>query len=395
MLAALMALATGGCAIGGLGGDSAPGDKLWSAAAPRASPGAGDVARRADGITAATLALMSTLPGKRNVAVSPIGVWHTLAMAKVATRGAAREQVDSALHRSLPDPRFHAAMGSLVASAARDTPGAFADDVWLQRGVPVEPGDLKLLARSYRTGVRTVDLRADPSRTRRRIDDWLAHRTQGRVRRLLPPRSVGTQTRLVLTSGAYLSATWQQPFDPRRTSAGIFHPTDGELLDVDMMHGDVTVPAVRTSDYTAISLPYRNRAAAMLLVLPGRGHSLDAVQRRLARRGLSTIDGSLRVADVRLAMPRFRIGAPLDLEGPLKALGITRVFEHGRTTFWHQAVLSVTEKGSGAGAGRPRDTTFSGSPTQHVELAVDRPFLFFVRDTHTGALLFAGRVLRP
>ncbi len=34
-------------------------------------------------------------------------------------------------------------------------------------------------------------------------------------------------------------------------------------------------------------------------------------------------------------------------------------------------------------------------PSGSAELALDRPFTFFIRDIPTGAILFAGRVLDP
>ena len=34
-------------------------------------------------------------------------------------------------------------------------------------------------------------------------------------------------------------------------------------------------------------------------------------------------------------------------------------------------------------------------PEEPVKVTVDRPFLFFIRDIQTGAILFVGRVLDP
>jgi serpin B len=34
-------------------------------------------------------------------------------------------------------------------------------------------------------------------------------------------------------------------------------------------------------------------------------------------------------------------------------------------------------------------------PEEPVEVAVDRPFIFLIRDIQTGAILFVGRIVDP
>ncbi|HEX7602374.1 MAG TPA: serpin family protein, partial [Polyangiaceae bacterium] len=59
----------------------------------------------------------------------------------------------------------------------------------------------------------------------------------------------------------------------------------------------------------------------------------------------------------------------------------------------HQAFVSVDEKGTEAAAATAVVMAGTGAPSKQVTLTLDKPFLFFVRDNATGAVLFLGRVL--
>jgi serpin B len=59
----------------------------------------------------------------------------------------------------------------------------------------------------------------------------------------------------------------------------------------------------------------------------------------------------------------------------------------------HQAFVSVDEAGTEAAAATAVVIVGGAAPQKVVELALDRPFVFFVRDNATGAILFLGRVV--
>lgn len=63
----------------------------------------------------------------------------------------------------------------------------------------------------------------------------------------------------------------------------------------------------------------------------------------------------------------------------------------------HQANIDVDEEGTEAAAATAvgMDTGGGPSPLKEITLRLDRPFLFFVRDVETGAVLFMGRVTDP
>jgi serpin B len=57
--------------------------------------------------------------------------------------------------------------------------------------------------------------------------------------------------------------------------------------------------------------------------------------------------------------------------------------------------VAVDEAGTEAAAATAVVVGKMSMPTIDVQLTVDRPFIFLIRDTETGSILFLGRVLTP
>ena len=61
----------------------------------------------------------------------------------------------------------------------------------------------------------------------------------------------------------------------------------------------------------------------------------------------------------------------------------------------HKAFVSVDEAGTEAAAATAVVMELTAVPGEPVEVTIDRPFIFLIRDIETGAILFVGRVLNP
>ena len=114
-------------------------------------------------------------------------------------------------------------------------------------------------------------------------------------------------------------------------------------------------------------------------------------------------------------LPKFEFDSSASLAQTLAAMGMTDAFDPNAADFsgmlgagapeplvisdvLHKAFISLDEEGTeaaavtavimAAGAGAP-------SEEQPIEVRVDRPFLFLIRDSESGAILFMGRVMDP
>jgi len=97
------------------------------------------------------------------------------------------------------------------------------------------------------------------------------------------------------------------------------------------------------------------------------------------------------------------------LADALRALGMTDAFDPAAADFTgisveeelyvsdviHEAFIAVDEDGTEAAAATAVIIGTTSAPVEVVELTVDRPFLFFLQDRATGAVLFMGRVVNP
>jgi serpin B len=61
----------------------------------------------------------------------------------------------------------------------------------------------------------------------------------------------------------------------------------------------------------------------------------------------------------------------------------------------HRATIHVDEQGTVATAATAAMGTFGGPPPSTPVFRADHPFVFLIRDTHTGNILFVGRLVEP
>lgn len=355
-----------------------------------------------------------------NVALSPYSVAVALAMVRNGARGDTAAELDRVLHVDDPD-RFNSGMNTVAqcldghagkvnradSSTARITLSE-ANALWGQRSVEWRSPFLTTLDRYYAAGMRRVDYIADAEAARKRINDWVDERTDGRIDELLPHGLLDQDTRLVLVNALHFKAPWEQPFHNDATRTTPFTRIDGTRVNTPMMRTTLDSASYTRGDHwQAVRLPYAGKKLAMTVVLPDSGQ-LPAVQRDLGDGGLAALLSPSETTPVNLQLPRWTFRSQLPLQQPLATLGMPTAFTDradlsGMTTdtdlridaVQHEAFIAVDEQGTEAAAATGVVAGIVSAPAQPVEFTVDRPFLFVIHDVATGVPLFLGRVTDP
>jgi serpin B len=117
---------------------------------------------------------------------------------------------------------------------------------------------------------------------------------------------------------------------------------------------------------------------------------------------------SLRPWDLNLRMPKFKYESEFELKDTLSQLGMPEAFDPNYADFsgmngnrelyiqegYHKGFISVDEKGTEAAAATAVVITLSSAETP-LNVTIDRPFIYLIRDIKTNAILFMGRVMNP
>jgi serpin B len=324
------------------------------------------------------------------------------------------------LHFNLDQAQLHPAFNALDQELARrgepiELPDGeqegfqlnIANSIWGQVDYAFLDEFLDLLALNYGAGMRVVDFIQQAEQARQMINDWVSNETEDRIEDLIPEGVLDANTRLVLANAIYFNAAWMYPFDEDATREGPFHLLDGGEVQVPMMNQSERMGFAMGDGYMIVERAYVGGQMAMDIILPDSG-LFATIEAELDAEWLDQALANLEGQQVVLNMPRFEFESEVGLTQVLKAMGMPTAFEDGadfsgmdgtRDLFisdvLHKAFVSVDEAGTEAAAATAVIMSLTAMPDQPVEVSIDRPFIFLIRDLQTGAVLFMGRVMNP
>ena len=353
-----------------------------------------------------------------NLFYSPYSISLALAMTYAGARGETAQQMADTLHFVLSQERLHPAFNSLDIELGQRGEGAKGKDdegfrlnivntIWGQKDYQFLTTFLNLLAENYGAGLRTMDFVNAPEESLITINNWVSDQTEGRIEDLIPQGLISALTRLVLTNAIYFNAAWQYPFNEDMTSDGPFSLLDGGEVTVPMMRQTESFGYTEGDGYKAVELPYDGRELSMVILLPQAGQ-FETFEGSLDAQWVGAIVKDLKSKRVALTMPRFEFESGFSLKEILAMMGMPLAFYGGadfsgmtgnRDLFIadvvHKAFVSVDEAGTEAAAATAVVMELTAVPETPVEVTVDRPFVFLIRDIETDTILFVGCVVNP
>lgn len=349
----------------------------------------------------------------QNAILSPYSASATLTMVDVGAAGETATQLRTTLH--LPDSGTSIAPAFAAVSCQDATDGSsagnqllIANSVWGQKGKTFQAPFLSVLSGGYGAPLQQVDFSGNPGASASSINQWVSMATLAKIPAFLQPGDVTRATALVLVDAIYFNGVWDVGFDPNDTSPQPFTLSDGTLASVPTMSGTVHLgmgsAMLANQPLSVYELPYKGHSLAMDFLLPsGSLSDLEASLTSAALVGALAAVGA--PSPVSLQLPKFAFSTRLGLNPVLAGMGLPDLFDPMKadlsgidgqkdlyvSTVVQEALIEVDEQGTVAAA-----ATASGvsglAVLEPQSVAIDHPFLFLIRDTTNGSILFVGRV---
>ena len=377
-----------------------------------------DITTLVDGNNAFALDVYQALRSQGdNLILSPFSISLALAMTYAGARGETEAQMAQALHFSAQEqlhPAFNAldlALEDQDINLDKDQEPMqlnIANAVWAEQTFSFLQEYLDTIATNYGAGIHLSDFVNNYEPTRREINNWVGDETKNKIKNLIPEGSLNADTRMVLVNAIYFKADWLDQFESNDTYNYTFYLLDGSQVTVPMMGQMMYVPYAAGDGYQAVELPYAGNTAAMDIIVPDAGR-FEEIESALTGESLNEILGSMEANSVMLKMPKFEFESSFSLPDTLSNMGMTDAFDPGLADFSgmtgkqdlfigdiiHKAFVAVDEEGTEAAAATVVFMELAGAVYSELNLVIDRPFIFFIRDLETGQILFVGRVLNP
>ncbi len=354
---------------------------------------------------------ISALQPDNNLFISPLSISTALSMTANGAAGDTWAGIKKTLHlEDVSDEEMNEAYKTLVPYLTGLDPKVtieLANSNWYRQEFNIREAFRKILLEYYDAEVKAADFK-DPA-TRDLINKWIADKTNGKINNMIdqiPPDAI-----MYLINAIYFKATWQYQFEKSKTKLRDFYLADGSTIQTESMFSKgVKAAFYQNEDLQFIEFPYGNGPFVFSILLPQDGSKLNEIVSNLDESYLKDFIQYADTSSFEVYMPKFKIEYKIALNDILSAMGMaqsfgvdadfSRLFEEKPDLYisrvLHQSFIEVDEEGTEAAAATVVEIGVTSIGPGHPKVVnIDRPFAFFIREKHSNAILFAGKMMNP
>jgi len=348
-----------------------------------------------------------------NIFFSPYSISGALAMTYEGAKGQTATEIKNVFHFpeiSVLRPNFAAIYNGLNKGNGNYELKT-ANALWVENTYPLLQTYIATIAKYYGGNLTNLDFINQAEKSRLTINDWVANKTNDKIKDLLSKGVITPDTRAVLTNAVYFKAKWASQFIGQNTTDDKFILNSNTEVSTKMMNQTGSFKYGENQDAQILGMNYLGNNLSMLILLP-KENSLNKIETTLNKGTLDALKASMVTERVQVSLPKFKFSSSYALANNLKNMGMPTAFNASTADFSgmngtkdlsiaqviHQAFIEVAEYGTEAAAATAvvmTTTAVMPNPIQPKVFDANHPFIFVIQQNDTGNILFMGRINNP
>lgn len=243
--------------------------------------------------------------------------------------------------------------------------------------------------------------------TNQKMNEWISDQTH---KKISDAGKLKPETVMRIVNAIYFNSVWETPFDPDKTEKKTFFKINKEKVKLDLMKNQSHFRYYEDKTMQALFLPYLCEQFTMLVLLPQERYGIKSIEDNLSVQVLNNVRESAFRHEVIVSFPKFRVETELSPVNTIKRMGGVNMFSDNAdfsgisarpvkiSDIIHKTTIEVSEKNTEAAAVSIVEVVVTGygggnaaPPPPPKIFNANHPFLFFILDNRTNAILFIGR----
>ena len=349
--------------------------------------------------------LFNKVSGMDSRVISPLSITGLMTILSNGADGETRQEILNTLGFSgASQDEINALYGYLIKKAGKLDPSttvSIADYIAVNKNNKVKKDFERTVSDWFKAEVENLDFTSD--KTAGIINDWCSEHTDGMIPKIID--NVEPSAVAYLMNAIYFNGSWTDKFDAKDTKVERFRGYTRDIKKVRMMHRNDEYLYTSNKTYSAVRIPYGNGTFSMTVLLPNEDKSIQDMMKVLSAKELSKIRQNMENCKVDLKLPKFTTEVEQPLNDIIASLGASTMFKPAAdfsklaegnmfvSKMFQKAKIEVSEEGTKAAAVTAAIMTMSAlapEPRQ-VEFHADRPFVYVISESSTGAIYFIGQ----
>jgi serpin B len=347
--------------------------------------------------------------GDKNIFISPLSVSMALGMALNGAKGSTYDAMQSTLEFSdLNITEINESYRSLIDLLTQiDSKVDFliANSIWYKENMTFEKPFLDINSKYFDARISGLNF-SNPSSVNI-INNWVNESTKGKIKKIID--EIPSYVVMYLINAIYFKGNWKYEFDKQYTTEDIFKLSNVEKVNCQMMSQRNDKLLYFENDFfKAIDMPYGDGHFSMSIFLPNEGKAPEDIIENLSLYNWNLWLANFEKQTGLVQLPRFEIVYEYSLNEVLKSLGMEIAFDQNNADFTkiyepgglfisdvkHKTFVTLDEEGTEAAAVTSVEYGLVSFTPEYI-FRVDRPFIFVIRESNTGSILFIGKIVNP